>query len=345
MPLATAGQYRAMLDTARSGGFAYPAVNVTSSQTLNAALRGFADARSDGIVQITTGAAAYLSGPANDMAEGAHAFAEFAHVVAGRAPVLIALHTDHCTPEHVDDFLRPLLRESKRRRDRGQPPLFNSHMFDGSQLPLADNLRISAELLRETDDLDVVLELEIGTVGGEEDGIDHERVPRERLYTTAADALAVADALGTGERGRYLLAATFGNVHGHYAPGNVKLRPELLAELQHALESRSGARNRFEFVFHGGSGSSPAEIRKAIGNGVVKMNLDTDLQYAFSRSVEEHFDGSRDAGRDGVDKRLYDPRAWGRKAEAAMAERVVRACEVLSSSGRSIARAEPPVIA
>jgi fructose-bisphosphate aldolase class II len=246
MPLATSQQYRDMIDAARGGHYAYPAVNVSSSETLNAALRGFAEARSDGIVQITTGAAGYLSGPAEDMAAGAHAFAELAHTLAARSPVLIALHTDHAAPERVDDFIRPLLRESRRRLERGRQPLFNSHMFDGSELPLADNLRISATLLGEANELDVLLELEIGLVGGEEDGIDHEDVARERLYTTREDALAVAETLGLGERGRYLLAATFGNVHGHYAPGNVRLRPELLGELQDAVAERYGEGRRFD---------------------------------------------------------------------------------------------------
>jgi fructose-bisphosphate aldolase, class II len=332
--LATPDQYRAMIDTAQSGGFAYPAVNVSSTETLNAALRGFAEARSDGIVQITTSAARYLSGPADDIAAGARAFAGFAHVLIARSPVLIALHTDHATFEHVDDFIRPLLRESRRRRERGEPPLFNSHMFDGSELPLAENLRISAELLREARELDVMLELEIGTVGGEEDGIDHTGVARERLYTTPEDALAVAKTLGMGERGRYLVAATFGNVHGHYAPDSVHLRPELLAELQTPVAGTRG----FDFVFHGGSGSSPDEIQMAVTNGVVKMNVDTDMQYAFTHAIEEHFASHPDSDQHGVDKSVYDPRSWGRKAELAMAARVVAASEVLRSAGNTLAR-------
>jgi fructose-bisphosphate aldolase, class II len=334
MPVATPDQYRSMIDTARSAGFAYPAVNVSSSETLNAAVRGFAEARSDGIVQITTSAARYLSGFAYDMAAGARAFAEFAHIVAARSPVLIALHTDHATPEHVDDFVRPLLRETRRRRERGELPLFNSHMFDGSELPLAENLRISGELLREANELDVLLELEIGTVGGEEDGIDHTGAARERLYTTPEDARGVAKTLGMGERGRYLLAATFGNVHGHYALGNVHLRPELLAELQTAVADTRG----FDFVFHGGSGSSRDEIQTAVANGVVKMNVDTDMQYAFTHAIEEHFASRPDSGRPGIDKSVYDPRSWGRKAELAMAERVVAASEVLGSVGNTLAR-------
>jgi fructose-bisphosphate aldolase class II len=341
MPLATPDQYREMIDAARADRFAYPAVNVSSSETLNAALRGFAEARSDGIIQITTGAAKYLAGPAEDMAAGARAFAAFAHVLAARSPVLVAFHTDHCTPEHVDGFLRPLLRESRRRRERGKQLLFNSHMFDGSELSLAENLRISGELLREATELDVLLELEIGTVGGEEDGVNHEQIARERLYTTPGDALRVAETLGTGERGRYLLAATFGNVHGRYAPGNVRLRPELLGELQAAVtEGCAGARG-FDFVFHGGSGSTLDEIRTAIANGVVKMNVDTDMQYAFTRAVAEHLAGETSAGADaegGVDKKVYDPRSWGRRAERAMAKRIVEASETLGSAGRTLAR-------
>jgi fructose-bisphosphate aldolase class II len=330
-----------MIDAARAGGYAYPAINVSSSETLNAALRGFADARSDGIVQITTSAAEYFSGAVEDMAAGAQAFAEFAHVLAARAPVLIALHTDHCTPDHVDDFLRPLLLESRRRRERGEPPLFNSHMFDGSQLPLAENLRVSAGLLRETKQLGLLLELEIGTVGGEEDGINHVQVARERLYTSRADALAVAEVLGTGERGSYLLAATFGNVHGHYPPGNVKLRPGLLADLQDVASEHTRGRGRFDFVFHGGSGSTDQEIRAAVANGVVKMNLDTDMQYAFTHAIEEHLEGMFRPGNvlnGGVDKRVHDPRSWGRKAERAMAARVVHAAKVLGSAGQTLTR-------
>jgi fructose-bisphosphate aldolase class II len=340
--IATPSQYREMIDAARAGAYAFPAVNVSSSETLNAALRGFAEARSDGIVQITTSAARYLSGPAEDMAAGARAFAEFAHVLGERSPVLIALHTDHATTEHVDDFLRPLLGESRRRRERGAQPLFNSHMFDGSELPLTDNLRISSELLREANELDILLELEIGTVGGEEDGLDHQHVARARLYTTREDALTVAEALGTGERGRYLLAATFGNVHGHYAPGNVRLRPELLGELQDALADRRNGGPGFDFVFHGGSGSTADEVRAAVANGVVKMNVDTDMQYAFTHTVEEHFAGRSTTGlRDrlgAIDKAVYDPRSWGRKAELAMAARVAEAAETLGSSGRTLAR-------
>lgn len=338
MPRATSDQYRAMIDAARVGGFACPAVNVTSTETLNAALRGFAEARSDGIVQITTGAARYLAGPAEDAALGARAFAEVAHVLLEASPVLVALHTDHCPPEQVDGFLWPLLRESRRRYLDGQPPLFDSHMFDGSQLPLAENLARAADLLTEARDIDVLLEVEIGVVGGEEDGLDNSQIPRERLYTTPADALAVAETLGTGGNG-FLLAATFGNVHGRYGPGRVRLRPGLLGELQDAVRERLPDSRGFDFVFHGGSGSRPDEMRAAIAHGVVKVNVDTDMQYAFTSAVADHL---RDAARGSsvesgaIDKQIHDPRTWGRRGELAMAARVFAACEVLGSRGMTL---------
>jgi fructose-bisphosphate aldolase class II len=332
VPLATTDGYTAMLDRAAEGGFAYAAVNVTSSQTLNGAIEGFAAARSDGIVQVTVGAARYFSGPANDAATGARALAELAHVLAERAPVRIALHTDHCPPDDVDTFLRPLLAASRERVGQGRAPLFHSHMFDGSTLPLDENLERAAELLDEAAAIEVRLELEIGVVGGEEDGIDRSGVAQERLYSTVADALAVAGRLANGETEAYLLAATFGNVHGRYAPGAVVLRPELLGELQAAV-----APHRFRLVFHGSSGSTDEELAAAVRHGVVKVNVDTDVQYAFTRAVADHvlrhYDGVLMVDGGLGDKRAYDPRAWGRAAEQAMAVRVAHACEQLGSAG------------
>jgi fructose-bisphosphate aldolase, class II len=333
-------QYAAMLDGAAQGGYAFPAINVTSSQTLNAAMRGFAEAGSDGIVQITVGGARYLSGAADDALAGARALAALGHELAERHPVAIALHTDHCPPEHVDAFLRPLLAASRERRDGGQPPLFQSHMFDGSTLPLEENLRLSAELLEQCRALDVVLEVECGVVGGEEDGIGGPGTGGERLYTTPEDLLRVAAVLGTGERGRYLLAATFGNVHGLYAPGHVQLRPEILGDGQAAL-ARAHPGARFAYVFHGSSGSAPDEVRAAVAHGVVKVNLDSEAQYAFTRAAAghmfSHYDGVLAVDGGVGDKRAYDPRAWGGEAEAAMAARVAQACELLGSAGNSIA--------
>jgi fructose-bisphosphate aldolase, class II len=337
--LATAEQYAAMLDGAAEGGYAFPAINVTSSQTLNAALRGFAEAGSDGIVQITVGGARYLSGPAQDAVTGARALAALGRELAAGSPVAVALHTDHCPPEHVDGFLRPLLAASADSRDRGEPALFQSHMFDGSTLPLEDNLDLSAQLLEQCRRLDVVLEIECGVVGGEEDGIGGDDATSERLYTTPEDLLRVAEALGTGERGRYLLAATFGNVHGLYAPGVVRLRPQILADGQDAL-ARAHPGARFRYVFHGSSGSSAEDVRAAVANGVVKLNLDSEAQYAFTRAAAghmfSHYDGVLAVDGGIGDKRAYDPRAWGAEAEAGMAARVADACELLGSAGRSV---------
>ena len=337
--IATTDQYAAILDAASAGGYALAAVNVTSSETLNGAMRGFAEAGADGIVQITTGAAEFLSGAAvNDMALGARALAEYARVLAERYPVLIALHTDHAPPDRFDAFVRPLIDESRRRRARGEQPLFQSHMFDGSTMPLAENLQISAGLLDELAPVGVVLEVESGVVGGEEDGIAGPRAGHRELYTTTEDLLQVVDALGAGERGRYLLAATFGNVHGVYTPGNVELRPELLRDGQQALAAaRPGA--RFQYVFHGSSGSAEADVRAAIANGVVKVNLDTDAQYAFTRAVAGHvfanYDGVLRIDGGVGRKAAYDPRAWGRAAEAALARRVAEASQLFGAAERS----------
>jgi fructose-bisphosphate aldolase class II len=340
MPIATTDQYIAMLDTAAAAGYAYPAVNVSSSQTLNAALQGFADAGSDGIVQITVGAAEYLAGPARHAYLGAHAFARYVHTVAAASPVLIAVHTDHCPPARVDDLLRPLLETAGERVRHGEQPWFHSHMFDGSSLPLAENLRTAAELLEISAAAGLVLEVECGIVGGQEDGIVGPAGRRDELYTTPADLLEVAQALGTGERGRYLVAATFGNVHGVFPAGSVALRPEILRRGQDALAAaHPGA--RFQYVFHGSSGSGDHELRSAIADGVVKVNVDSDAQYAFTRGVAghvlDHWDGVLRVDGGLGNKRVYDPRSWGARAETSMAERVRVACEQIGSARQTLA--------
>jgi fructose-bisphosphate aldolase class II len=342
VPIATPETYAAMLDAAKAGGYAFPAVNVTSSQTLNAALAGFAEAESDGIVQISTGGSAYWSGPTRaDMAVGGRAFAAYAHEVAAQHDVQIALHTDHCPAEHLDAFLRPLLAASAARVADGGLPLFQSHMWDGSAVPLPENLEVAAELLEQCAAAPIVLEIEVGVVGGEEDGVANEI--NEKLYTTPQDYLDTVAALGTGERGRYLLAATFGNVHGVYKPGNVKLRPDILREGQEVaaghLGLEAGARP-FDLVFHGGSGSDRADIEAAISYGVVKMNIDTDTQYAFTRPIVDHafrkYDEVLKVDGEVGNKKSYDPRTWGKAAEAGMAARVVQACADLGSAGRKL---------
>ncbi|WP_069813846.1 class II fructose-bisphosphate aldolase [Streptomyces sp. TP-A0874] len=339
MPIATPEVYNEMLDRAKAGKFAYPAINVTSSQTLHAALRGFAEAESDGIVQISTGGAEFLGGQySKDMVTGAVALAEFAHVVADKYPVNIALHTDHCPKEKLDGYVRPLLKISQDRVASGRNPLFQSHMWDGSAEILDDNLTLARELLAEAVKAKIILEVEITPTGGEEDGVSHEI--NDDLYTTVSDAERTADALGTGEHGRYLLAASFGNVHGVYKPGNVVLRPDLLRELQDGVARKVGKPDPFDFVFHGGSGSTEEEILTALENGVVKMNLDTDTQYAFTRPVVDHvfrnYDGVLKVDGDVGNKKTYDPRSWGKAAEAGMAARVATACANLRSTGTKL---------
>ncbi|MDO0926584.1 class II fructose-bisphosphate aldolase [Streptomyces sp. TG1A-8] len=339
MPIATPEVYNEMLDRAKAGKFAYPAINVTSTQTLNAALRGFAEAESDGIVQISTGGAEFLGGQySKDMVTGAVALAEFAHVIAEKYPVNIALHTDHCPKDKLDGYVRPLLALSKKRVDAGLGPLFQSHMWDGSAETLADNLEIARDLLEQARAARIILEVEITPTGGEEDGVSHEI--NDSLYTTVEDAIRTAEALGLGEKGRYLLAASFGNVHGVYKPGNVVLRPELLKELSEGVAAKFGKQSPFDFVFHGGSGSTEQEILTALENGVVKMNLDTDTQYAFTRPVADHmfrnYDGVLKVDGEVGDKKAYDPRTWGKLAEASMAKRVVEATRHLRSAGNRI---------
>jgi len=328
-----------MLDRAKAGGFAYPAINVTSSQTLNAALRGFAEAESDGIVQVSTGGAEFLSGATvKDMVIGATALAEYARVVAAKYPVTVALHTDHCPENKLDGYMRPLVDISLERVARGLDPLFQSHMWDGSAVPLEENLRIAEELLDKCARARIIMEMEIGVVGGEEDGVVGEI--KEKLYTTPGDALATAEAVGLGERGRYMLAATFGNVHGVYKPGHVKLRPSVLKDIQEAVGAKYGKDKPFDLVFHGGSGSLLEEIHEAISYGVVKMNVDTDTQYAFTRPIADHmlrnYDGVLKVDGDVGSKKAYDPRAYGKAAEAGMAARVVEACQNLKSDGTKI---------
>ncbi len=342
MPIASPEVYAQMLDKAKAGSFAYPAINCTSSETINAALKGFADAGSDGIIQFSTGGAEFGSGTGvKDMVTGAVALAEFAHVVAQKYSVNIALHTDHCPKDKLDGYVRPLIALSKERVDAGRNPLFQSHMWDGSAVPIDENLEIAKDLLAATAAARIILEVEIGVVGGEEDGVDNER--NDKLYTTAEDYEKTVDALGGGDSGsRYLLAATFGNVHGVYKPGNVKLRPEILAEGQKVAAAKLGlpeGSKPFDLVFHGGSGSLNSEIDEALSYGVVKMNVDTDAQYAFTRPIAGHmlsnYDGVLKIDGEVGNKKVYDPRSYLKAAEASMAARVSKACEDLRSAGRS----------
>jgi fructose-bisphosphate aldolase class II len=340
VPIATPEQYAEMIDRAKAGKFAYPAVNVSSSQTINAVLQGLTEAGSDGIIQVTTGGADYFAGQTvKNRAAGALAMAAFAHEVAKNYPITVALHTDHCPKDALDGFVLPLIAASEEQVRQGGNPIFQSHMWDGSAVPLDENIEIAKTMIAKTRNINAILEVEIGVVGGEEDGVQHEGT-NDALYTTANDVERVVEALGMGDQGRWIAALTFGNVHGVYKPGNVKLRPELLGEIQDAIAQKHGTgQNPLDLVFHGGSGSTDDEIHEAVRNGVIKMNIDTDTQYAFTRSIA----GSMFSNYDGVlkidgevgNKKQYDPRAWGKVAESAMAARVVEATKVLGSAGQS----------
>jgi fructose-bisphosphate aldolase class II len=326
-----------MLDRARDGKFAYPAFNVTSTETANAVLLGLKTANADGIVQISTGGAEFMSGLGiKEMAKGAIALANYVHYMAQYYDVNIALHTDHCHPKHLEKFVLPLIEETERRRAAGQPNLYHAHMFDGSELGLAENLAKSSELLKRCAASEIILEVEIGVVGGEEDGHDTSGVAKDKLYTTPEDMVATHKALAP--LGRYLLAATFGNVHGVYKPGNVKLKPTILKDGQAAIAAACGG-ERGLLVFHGGSGSSLQEIHETLEYGVVKMNVDTDTQYAFTRPIADHmlknYDGVLKIDGEVGDKKTYDPRPYMKKAEQGMANRVIQACEDLKSAGKT----------
>ena len=341
MPVTTPEQYADMLDRAKAGGFAYPAINVASSQSINAVLQGLTEAGSDGIIQVTTGGADYFAGhTVKARATGALAMARFATEVAKNYPITVALHTDHCPKPALEDFVLPLIAASEEEVKAGRNPIFQSHMWDGSAVPLDENVEIAKELLPRLKNINAILEVEIGVVGGEEDGVKHEGT-NDALYTTVGDVTKAVEALGLGEQGRWIAALTFGNVHGVYKPGNVKLKPELLGEIQEGIQAKFGTGAKpLDLVFHGGSGSTPEEIALAVSNGVVKMNIDTDTQYAFTRSVAgfmfSNYDGVLKIDGEVGNKKAYDPRAWGKIAESAMAARVVEATHELGSAGKSL---------
>jgi fructose-bisphosphate aldolase class II len=341
MPVADYNTYCKMLDRARDKKFAYPAINVTSLTTANAVLKGLAEIRSDGIIQVSTGGGAFASGLAlKDMALGAISIAEHVHRAAERYDIYVALHTDHCPADKLDSFMIPLIEETERRRSAGQPNLFNSHMFDGSALPLKENLDISVPLLECCHKNELILEVEVGVVGGEEDDVSAEGVDSSKLYTTPEDMLEAARRLNEVKGARYLVAATFGNVHGVYKPGHVKLKPTILRDGQAELEKNYGREGRFYLVFHGGSGSSLDEIHETLEYGVIKMNIDTDTQYAFTRPIAGHmlknYDGVLKVDGEVGNKKTYDPRVYMKLAEEAMAERVKQAVKDLRATGTTL---------
>lgn len=340
MPVVNYQQYVAMLKNAHENHYAYPAFNVSNMETASAVLAGLTEANSDGIIQVSTGGAAHASGATiKNKAAGAIALAEYIHFMAEQYPINIALHTDHCKKENLNDFLIPLIEETERRRSVGLPNLFNSHMFDGSAIPLSENLEISKQLLERCAKNEIILEIETGVVGGEEDGVNNEGVPNEKLYTTPEDMLAAYEMLQP-VGGTYMVAATFGNVHGVYKPGNVKLNPKILLQGQQALKEKYNESSGFYLVFHGGSGSTKEEIHETLDYGVIKMNVDTDTQYAFTRPIVnhmfEHYSGVlKIDGEVGV-KKYYDPRSYLDEAQKGMSARVIEATNDLRSAGKHL---------
>lgn len=342
MPIVDYQKYVRMLEKAQQEHYAYPAINVTTTDTMNAAIEGFVKANSDGIIQVSTGGGEHASGNLKDAVLGAICLAEHAQRIVDRYDINIALHTDHCQTEKIDSFLKPLIAETARRRKSGLPNLFNSHMYDGSAIPLRENMKHAVELLKLCAENEIILEVEAGVVGGEEDGVNTEGTGKEKLYTTPEDMIAVHEALYQIKGAKYMFAATFGNVHGVYKPGNVVLKPIILKEGQDGVVAKYGEKAKFLLVFHGGSGSSIEEIHETLEYGVIKMNIDTDTQYAFTRPVVNHMFVNYDKvlkveGEVGV-KKLYDPRAWLKQARVGMADRVVQACNDLKSAGKSMGR-------
>lgn len=327
-----------MLDTAKRDGFALPAINVSTVTAINGALKGLSEAGSDGILQVLPCAAEFASGDSTSPAEGAIVLAEAAHRLARQYDILIGLHTDHCLPEQLDSFLIPLIEESERRRSLGVPNLFNSHMFDGSRLPLEENLRLGKDLLRRCSQIEIILEFEAGVVGGNEIEGDPESAEG---VTTPEEMLEVYESL-KGE-GRYLFAAAFGNLHGSYKAGALKIQPEVLRRGQKAVRKKFGKDAGFDLVFHGGSSSPVEQVREAIGYGVVKMNLDSDTLYAFTRPLAKHLfshfeEALRIDGEMGI-KSAYDPQIYLRKAADGFSARVKQACDDLMCAGQSLAKA------
>ncbi|MCK5268371.1 MAG: class II fructose-bisphosphate aldolase [Spirochaetes bacterium] len=341
MPLANLETYSKMLDNAHKNHFAYPAINVTSMATASAAMAAFANKKSDGIIQVSTGGGQFASGATvNDAVKGAIAIAEYVHRMADEYDVYIALHTDHCAPAKVEPFLKPLIEETKKRRAQGLPNLFNSHMFDGATLPIKENMEVAVALLKECAENEIILEVEAGVVGGEEDGVNNEDTPAEKLYTTPEDMVYVYEQLKQIPGGRYMFAATFGNVHGVYKPGNVKLKPTILKEGQDAVTAKFGKDASFDLVFHGGSGSDLSDIHETLNYGVVKMNIDTDTQYTFTRPIVEHmfknYDGVLKIEGEVGNKKVYDPRSYLKLAQKGMTERIEQAIDDLKSAGTTL---------
>ena len=346
----TGTDYIALVEACKSGGYALPAVNVVNTQSINAVLEAASKANSDIIIQLSGGGAQFYAGKGIKDGEkakvlGAISAAEHVHRVAEAYGVCVVLHTDHANRALIP-WVDALIDAGEERFKATGKPLFSSHMLDLSEESLEDNLAECERLLKRLAPIGMSLEIELGVTGGEEDGVgkDLDDVDNDKLYTQPDEVLTAYRRLAP--LGHFSVAAAFGNVHGVYKPGNVKLRPEILKASQEAVSAaeKTGNDHPLHFVFHGGSGSEKAKITEAVGYGVFKMNIDTDTQFAFSEQVGKYVEENPKAFKYQIDpetdepyKKKYDPRAWLRKGEEGIVDRLLIACDDLGSTGKSLA--------
>jgi fructose-bisphosphate aldolase class II len=347
----TGEEYSVLVDAAKSGGFALPAVNVVGTNSLNAVMEAAAKANSDIILQLSNSGAAFFAGAGmadsfTAKVQGAVAAARHAHLLAEHYGICVVMHTDHANKALIP-WVEAMLDEGEKYYERHGKPLYSSHMLDLSADSIDFNLEQCALMLERMAKIDMSLEIELGVTGGEEDGIGSdfdEAADNSKLYTQPEDVLRAYNLLNP--IGHFSVAASFGNVHGVYKPGNVKLRPEILKNSQSLVQqTHATGDNPLHLVFHGGSGSEKAKISEAVGYGVFKMNIDTDTQFAFSQPVGEFVEENARAFKYQVDpddgtpyKKFYDPRKYLRAGELGIVARLQEAAEDLGSMGKSIAR-------
>lgn len=343
--------YAKLVEACKTGGYALPAVNVVGTSSLNAVMEAAAKNKSDVIIQFSNSGAQFYAGKGMEDAFrakvlGAVSAAKHIQLLAEHYGICVVLHTDHANRKLVP-WVEALVEESRQNIKREGVPLYSSHMLDLSEEPIGDNLETCARVLKEMTPLGMSLEIELGVTGGEEDGVGSDvddDFENPSLYTQPEDVLQAYDLLTP--LGHFSVAASFGNVHGVYKPGNVKLRPEILQASQAMVEKERGtSANPLHFVFHGGSGSEKAKIEEAVGYGVFKMNIDTDTQFAFAEAVGAYVNENQNAFKwqvhpdDGTPyKKQYDPRVWLRAAEQSMVSRLDEAFVDLGSKGRSVAQ-------
>ena len=339
--------YQTLIKACKDGGYALPAVNVSGTNTVNAVLEAAAKNKSDVIIQVSNGGAQFFAGkgfpdPFMAKVQGAVSLAQHVHMMAAHYGICVVLHTDHADRKLIP-WIEALLDQGQAFYEITGKPLYTSHMIDLSAEDIDYNLEESARILERMVDIEMSIEIELGVTGGEEDGVGSDEIDNDKLYTQPEDCLKAWDILS--EIGHFSLAASFGNVHGVYKPGNVKLRPEILKNSQDLLEKTHGLdKNPYDLVFHGGSGSDKAQIHEAIGYGVFKMNIDTDTQFAFAKGVGEYVQANAAAFKHQIDpdtgtpyKKQYDPRAWLRAGEETMIARLDEAFADLKSVGKSLA--------